>query len=55
MIGDRRVYRMGQEVAGVSDELPIASNIEELSNTSAALLDVPMIDPSDVTPGPGIG
>ena len=51
MIGDRRVYRMGQEVAGVSDELPIASNIEELSNTSAALLDVPMIDPSDVTPG----
>ena len=51
MIGDRRVYRMGQEVAGVSDELPIASNIKELSNTSAALLDVPMIDPSDVTPG----
>ncbi len=51
MIGDRRVYQMGQEVAGVSDELLITSNIEELSNTSAALLDVPMIDPSDVTPG----
>ena len=53
VIGDRRVLRMGADVAGVSLALETIADIAEadVGGDGIALLDVPTIAPQEVTPG----
>ncbi len=53
VIGDQRVFRTGEQIAGVSRSLAVASDISDVrfEPGATALLDIPSVDPAQVPPG----
>lgn len=52
-IGDRRIFAMGEKIAGVSISFHVIDDVSRacFSPGVVDLLDIPTIDPDDVTPG----
>ena len=53
VIGDHKVYQMGEKIMGRSLELPVVANINAISaeDEQPVFLDYPTLDRADITPG----